>query len=147
MEIVINRPSSEKSRSSRFGKVSDVGRKSEELEVVHETIPESPEPTATEPKTWNPNRESAPTIGSAGFEAFVDKKEKRGSGSSSSGGRLSLGWSGIGNDFSLRPLDGGRSRDVSVISVCRFLGFLPHSLGSPHPHRLTKIRGSHRRGR
>jgi len=142
VEAMITRSSSGISRSSRPGKVSDAHRKSEDLDIVHETIPESPEPTVTESTTWNPNRESAATMGSAGFEAFVEKKEKRkistgvfqsSKRNSSSSSRkslsseLSLRWSAIANDFSLKPLDGGRSRNstlpVSVTPVRGFPGF------------------------
>jgi len=128
MEAMITRSGSGKSRS-RPGKVSDTGRDSDDLGVVHETIPESPEPTITEPKTWNPNRESSTTLGAAGFEAFAEKREKRKmftgvfqpnkrrSGSSSrksASSELSLRWSAITNDFSLKPLDGARPRSSTL---------------------------------
>jgi hypothetical protein len=125
MEAVINRTGSVKSRSSRLGRAT--GRDSEELDLVHETIPESPEPSTTESRTWNPNRESNATMGSAGFEAFVEKREKRrrmstgifqsskrSSGSIKSA-RKSVGsefgsmWSAIANDFALKPFEGGKS--------------------------------------
>jgi len=130
MDAMITPSSSGKSWSSRFGKVSDTGRISEDLNVVHETIPESPEPTTTESKTQTPNRESANTMGSAGFEAFVEKREKkktsnrRNSGSSSTkstSSELSFGWTDIANDFTLKPLDGGRSRS-STLFVSVILG-------------------------
>lgn len=130
MEATIAGSMSGKSRPSRFGKVSDSGRDSEELDVVHETIPESPEPTPTEPKAQNQNRESVTTMGSAGFNAFVEKRErwkmsagvfssgKRGPGSGSrkpAGSELGLGWSDIANDLSLKPLDGGNSRSSTLL--------------------------------
>ena len=131
IETIIARSSSGKSRASRLGKVSPTGRDSEDLDVVHETIPETPEPTATESKTWSPNRESTPTIGAAGFEAFVERREKRristgifhhpskkGSGSisrKSTGTERSFRWGSIANDFSLKPLDGRRSRSSTLL--------------------------------
>lgn len=136
MGAVITRSSSGKSRSSHPRKASDGTRYSEDLDVVHETIHESPEPTAAESGTWNPNRESAATLGSASFEAFAEKREKwkmptgvfqsskkasgsgkRASGSSSrrsASSELSLRWSALANDFSLKPLDGGRSRSSTL---------------------------------
>lgn len=135
IDAMITRSTSGKSRAPRFGKISD-GRDSEDLDVVHEIIPESPEPTVTESRSWNPNRESTDTMGSAGFGAFVERREKkkrtstgifppskRNSGSisrKSTVSELSLGWSAIANDFSLKPLDVGRSRS-STLSVSVFL--------------------------
>ena len=136
MEAVITRSASGKSRTPRLSKVSDVRRDSEDLDVVHETIHESPEPTVTESKSWNPNRESATTMGSAGFEAFVERREKRrtstgifppskrSSGSvsrKSTASELGLKWNAIANDFSLKPLDVGRQRS-STLLVSVFLG-------------------------
>ena len=130
MEAVITRSTSGKSRTPRLGKVSDVRRDSEDLDVVHETIPESPESTPTESKSWNPNRESTTTMGSAGFEAFVDRREKRrtstgifppskrSSGSvsrKSTAGELGLRWNAIASDFSLKPLDAGRQRSSTLL--------------------------------
>jgi hypothetical protein len=137
MEAVISRSTSGKSRTPRLGKASDFGRNSEDLDIVHETIPESPEHTTTESTTWDPNRESTDTMGSAGFGAFVEKSEKkrrkssgifppskRSSGSvsrNSAASEVSLSWSAISNDFSLKPLDGKRSRN-STLPVSLFLG-------------------------
>ena len=134
MEAMITQSTSTKPRISRYKNISDTGRHSEDLDVVHETIPETSEPPVTESKTWNPNRESSTTMGSTGFEAFVDKKEKRrrstgifqsnkrSSASSSRSSELSLRWSAIANDFSLKSFDGSRSRTptlrVSVIPHC-----------------------------
>lgn len=130
MEAVINRTGSIKSRSSRLGRAT--GRDSEELELVHETIHESPEPSTTESRTWNPNRESNATMGSAGFEAFVEKREKRRrmstgifqpskrSSSSIKSSRKSVGsdfgsmWSAIANDFALKPLEGGKQKSSTL---------------------------------
>ena len=77
IEAMIARSNSGKPRSSRFGKATDSRRGSEDLDVVPETIPEGPEHTLTESKTWSPNRESIATMGSTGFEAFVEKRERK----------------------------------------------------------------------
>ena len=128
MEAMINRSGSTQSRTSRRKMASETGRESEDLGIVHETIPEGPEPTVNESKTWNPSRENSTTMGSAGFEAFAEKRKspgifrsnKRGLGSTRSepGSR----WSAIA-----KPLDGGRSRNstlsVSTILRARFPGF------------------------
>ena len=135
MEGMITSSSSGKARSTRLGRASDVGRNSEELNVVHETIPESPEPAATESKSLNPTKESTPTINTAGLEALVEKREKwkmstgifqsnrRNSGSSSkrpAGSELNLRWGAIANDFSLKAPDHPKARSsilpVSVIT-------------------------------
>ena len=135
IETIITRSNSGTSRA-RFGKASDIGRDSEDLDVVHETIHESPEPTTTEPKTGNPNRESTPTVGPAGPEALAEKRakrrmstgifqsNKRGSGSisrKSTGSERSFRWGTIANDFSLKPLDGRKSRSSTLfVSVTFF---------------------------
>ena len=135
IETIITRSSSGTSRASRFGKASDTRRESEDLDVVHETIHESPEPTGTESNTVNQNRESTQTMGSAGFEAFVEKREKRrissgifqsnkrGSGSisrKSTGSERSFRWGSIANDFSLKPLDGRKSRSSTLFVSAAF---------------------------
>lgn len=84
--------------TSRFGKVSDVGS------------PECPEPTADEPRMWNPNRERTPTMGSTG----IFPSHKRISASSSTGSDLSSMWSVNANDFSHGPLGGGRPRSSTL---------------------------------
>lgn len=134
MEALINRSGSVKSRSSRLGKASDICRDSEDLDVVHESIHESPELAATETRSWNPNRESISTLGSTGFDSFVGKREKRrrmstgifqsvrrNSGSTrgsrkSAGSELSLMWGAIANDFSLKPFEGTKSRSATLPS-------------------------------
>ncbi|KAF9790470.1 hypothetical protein BJ322DRAFT_391743 [Thelephora terrestris] len=124
MESVINRSNSIKSRSSRFGKVTDIRRDSEELGIV----PEASELPANESRAWNPNRESNATLGSTGFEAFVEKRErrristgifqpsKRSSGSfrSSRKSTASSVWSAFANDFALKPFEGAKARSSTL---------------------------------
>lgn len=133
MEAAITRSISAKSRSSRFEKLAHFRHRSEDLGVVHETIPESPELAVTESRTWNPNTESKAATDSAAFGEFAEKKQrrristgffqstKRNSGSIRSSSRstssdLSSMWSAIANDFSFKSLDGAKSRG-SALSV------------------------------
>lgn len=132
MGAMITGSGSIKSRSSHRRKASDSGRDSEDLGIVHETIPESPELTTTGSRSSNPARENTATVGPTSFEAFVEKRarrtmsigvfqsNKRSSGSCSTksvSSEQASRWGGIANDFSLKPLDTPRSSSISPVSV------------------------------
>ena len=127
MEAAITQSNSVKSRFSRFGKLAHIRHHSEDLGIVHE-IPESPEPVVAESRTWNPNMERDAAADSPTPEEFGEKRKrrrmstgffqpiKRNSGSirSSSKSTNSSMWSAFASDFSLKPLDGGKSRSSTL---------------------------------
>jgi hypothetical protein len=167
MEAAIARSNSAKSRSSRFGGFEHARHRSEELGVVHETILENPELALTESRTWNPNKESNAIVGSASPDQPVEKKQKRrisigffpsikrNSGSIRSSSKSTTSDSSMRNaiasDFSIKPLDGGKSRSsalpVSLVLSAPILQFLIRPLPSAPPRRPMRIRSSRLRSR